>query len=76
LRGRLLGLSNSISIEVTIPDSVDTALVTKIGVACYPHGGVEDEPMDVAEALQWAFNSPWGVGQLADLGVQWNAQAQ
>jgi hypothetical protein len=32
--------------------------------------------MDVAEALQWAFLSPWGVDQLHSIGVEWNAQHQ
>jgi hypothetical protein len=66
----------SISIEVNIPETVDKALVTRIGLACYPYDGLDDEPMDLGEALQWAFQSPWGVGQLADLGVEWDAQHQ
>jgi hypothetical protein len=65
----------SISIEVNIPDDVDATLVTRIGSACYPHG-IGDEPMEIGEALQWAFMSPWGVGELASLGITWNAQHQ
>jgi hypothetical protein len=66
----------SISLEVHIPDNVDRTLVTRIGLACYPYDGLEDEPLDIGEALQWAFQSPWGVGELASLGVTWNAQHQ
>ena len=68
-------MSLSISLEVTIPDTVPESLVISIGAACYPHG-MDEEPMDVAEALQWAFLSPWGVGELASIGVRWNAQHQ
>ena len=68
-------MSLSISIEVNIPDDVDAALVTRIGLACYPHG-IDDEPMNMNEAIQWAFMSPWGVGELASLGITWDAQHQ
>jgi hypothetical protein len=69
-------MSLSISLEVTIPDNVPESLVISIGAACYPEGIPDEEPMDVAEALQWAFLSPWGVDQLHSIGVEWNAQHQ
>lgn len=66
----------SISIEVSIPEAVDKTAVIRLGAACYPYEGFGDEPMDLGEALQWAFSSPVGVTELASLGVTWNAQHQ
>lgn len=64
----------SISIEVNVPSDVDVARLVRIGEESYPYD--VDEPMDVGEAIQWAFSTPQGVKDLASLGVQWNAQFQ
>jgi hypothetical protein len=64
----------SLSIEVTIPDGVDSALLIDIGERCYPYD--IEETMEIDEALQWAFSTPQGVTELAILGVRWNAQHQ
>jgi hypothetical protein len=65
----------SISIEVHVPDTIDKNAIIRIGERAY---GQDDsgEPMDIGEALQWAFANPQGVTELANLGVHWNAQFQ
>ena len=72
MRGKLLGLS--ISIEVTNPEVLDSASVIKIGKAHCPYE--DTEGMEIGEALQWAFATPQGVTELANLGAQWNVQYQ
>ena len=64
----------SISIEVTNPEVLDTALVIEIGKAQCPYEDPDD--MEIGEALQWAFSTPQGVTELANLGAQWNVQSQ
>lgn len=67
-------MTHSISIEITIPENVDTALVIKIGEASYPYDVAG--PMELDEAIQWAFATTQGVTDLANLGVTWLAQHQ
>lgn len=67
-------MTHSISIEVHVPDSVDESAITMIGERCSPY----DHPhgLETGEAIQWAFTSPQGVTELANLGVRWYAQHQ
>lgn len=64
----------SVSIEVTIPENVDTESIIKVGEAAYPYNVPGD--MELDEAIQWAFASAQGVTDLANLGVRWMAQHQ
>lgn len=67
----------SISIEVTMPENIDEDAVTRLGLSCYPHGGLDHEPMTTGESIQWAFQSGgWALDELAALGVTWEAQHQ
>ena len=64
-------MTSSLSIEIHVPDVVDRTLVTAIGERCYPYPIEAGEPMEIGEALQWAFSNPEGVSALASLGVRW-----
>ena len=65
--GRSMGLG--LSIEVSIPEWVDSAAVIALGMQCYPYGIVGDMEMD--EAVQWAFSNATGITALAAMGVTW-----
>lgn len=63
-------MSFGLSVVVTIPPDVEQSAVVSIGERFDPTS--EDiEPMDVGEAVQFAFTDPAGIADLARLGVTW-----
>lgn len=60
-----------LSLEITIPNTVDITSVISIGAGCYPHGSTDG--MEIGEAVQWAFTHPEGIAALGLLGVTWAA---
>jgi len=63
-------MTHGLSLEVTIPPTVDTASVIAIGASVCDVD--TDEEMTLSDALEWAFSSSVGVMQLALLGISWS----
>lgn len=64
-------MSFGLSVVVNIPATVDQDAVTEIG-ARFVDTSVDEEPMQLGEALQFAFTDPSGVADLARLGITWD----
>jgi hypothetical protein len=60
----------SLSIELEIPASVNIASVIALGRRCYPYD-IDEEEMDIGEAVQWCFSEPKGIAALSAMGITW-----
>lgn len=67
-------MSASLSIEVTVPDGTEYAVLASARNRWREVDGAADTDLvdlTVSEALQYMFNSGEGVVELEQLGVQW-----
>lgn len=61
-----------ISLEVSVPETVDHGELHRIGVEVVPN---PSEGFTTTEMLEWAFRSPGAITALHALGVRWTSAA-
>lgn len=61
-----------ISLEVTVPLTIDRAELYQIGVEVVPN---PHEGFTASDVVEWGFTSPQAIAAMYALGVRWNAVA-